>query len=65
MADKISIYTNSQSAVKPRDLRSNDKRVSALKRSYENAYGVGGSTLKSRRLRVGGASGRMSAASRV
>src|SRR5262249_6149567 len=35
---KISVYTNSQSAVKPRDLRSNDKRVLALKRAYENTY---------------------------
>jgi len=41
LADKISIYTNSQSAVKPRDLRSNDKRVLALKRSYENSYSTG------------------------
>jgi hypothetical protein len=38
MADKISVYTNSQSGVKPRDLRSNDKRVTALKRAYENTY---------------------------
>ncbi len=38
LADKISINTNSQSAVKPRDLRSNNKRVLALKRSYENTY---------------------------
>jgi hypothetical protein len=38
LADKISIYTNSQSAVKPRDLRSNDKRVLALKKAYESAY---------------------------
>jgi hypothetical protein len=37
LADKISIYTNSQSAVKPRDLRSNDKRVLALKKAYECA----------------------------
>jgi hypothetical protein len=41
LADKISIYTNSQSAVKPRDLRSNDKRVLALKRAYENAFPTG------------------------
>jgi hypothetical protein len=41
IADKISINTNSQSSVKPRDLRSNDKRVTALKTSYENAYGDG------------------------
>ncbi|MES2459889.1 MAG: AIPR family protein [Armatimonadota bacterium] len=38
LADKISINTNSQSAVKPRDLRSNDKRVNALKRAYEIRY---------------------------
>jgi hypothetical protein len=38
LADKISINTNLQSAVKPRDLRSNDKRVIALKRAYENTY---------------------------
>jgi len=41
LADKISIFTNSQSAVKPRDLRSNDKRVLGLKRSYEIAYPAG------------------------
>jgi hypothetical protein len=41
LADKISIYTNSQSAVKPRDLRSNDKRVLALKKAYEGAYPSG------------------------
>src|SRR5581483_2668194 len=41
LADKISIYTNSQSAVKPRDLRSNDKRVLALKTAYQNAYPTG------------------------
>ena len=34
-AGRISICTNSQSAVKPRDLRSNDRRVLAIKRSYE------------------------------
>jgi hypothetical protein len=38
LADRISINTNSQSAVKPRDLRSNDKRVLALKRAFENQY---------------------------
>jgi hypothetical protein len=38
VAEKISVNTNSQSAVKPRDLRSNDKRVLALKRAYENTY---------------------------
>ena len=37
-ADQISIATNSQSAVKPRDLRSNDRRVLALKRSYEEKF---------------------------
>jgi len=40
-ADKISINTNSQSAVKPRDLRSNDRRVLNLKRSYEQKYPAG------------------------
>lgn len=37
-ADKISINTNSQSAVKARDLRSNDKRVLALKKAFELKY---------------------------
>jgi hypothetical protein len=37
-ADKISIYTNLQSAVKARDLRSNDKRVLAIKKAYELKY---------------------------
>lgn len=40
-ADKISISTNSQSAVKPRDLRSNDKRVLNLKKSFEQRYPTG------------------------
>ncbi len=40
-ADKIIISTNSQSALKPRDLRSNDKRVLNLKRSYEQKYPKG------------------------
>jgi len=40
-ADKISISTNSQSAVKPRDLRSNDRRVLNLKRSFEQKYPTG------------------------
>jgi hypothetical protein len=40
-ADRISINTNSQSAVKPRDLRSNDKRVLNLKRTYEQKYPKG------------------------
>lgn len=37
-ADRISISTNSQSVVKPRDLRSNDKRVLNLKHSFEQAF---------------------------
>jgi hypothetical protein len=40
-ADKISINTNSQSAVKPRDLRSNDRRVLNLKKAYEQRYPQG------------------------
>ncbi|MBN3735157.1 AIPR family protein [Burkholderia sp. Tr-20390] len=40
-ADKISIYTNSQSAVKARDLRSNDKRVLSIKKAYELRYPTG------------------------
>jgi len=36
--DKISVNTNSQSAVKPRDLRSNDKRVLNIKKSFEQKY---------------------------
>lgn len=40
-ADLISINTNSQSAVKPRDLRSNDKRVLNLKRLFEQKYPQG------------------------
>src|SRR3989338_3153501 len=40
-ADKISINTNSQSAVKPRDLRSNDKRVLNLKKQFEMKYPSG------------------------
>jgi len=46
-AEKISISTNSQSAVKPRDLRSNDKRVLNLKRAFEQKYPQG--YLKSQR----------------
>lgn len=37
-ADKISTCTNSQSAVKARDLRSNDKSVLTLKKAYEQYY---------------------------
>ena len=40
-ADKISISTNSQSSIKPRDLRSNDKKVLNLKRSFEQRYNEG------------------------
>lgn len=40
-AEKISISTNSQSAVKARDLRSNDKRVLAIKKAYELRYPSG------------------------
>lgn len=40
-ADRISINTNSQSAVKPRDLRSNDKRVLNLKKQFEQKYPQG------------------------
>lgn len=38
LADKISINTNSQTAVKPRDLKSNDRIVLSLKRAYESMY---------------------------
>jgi AIPR protein len=40
-ADNISIFTNSQSAVKARDLRSNDKRVLAIKKAFELKYPSG------------------------
>ena len=40
-ADKISVSTNLQSAVKPRDLRSNDKKVLNLKRIFEQKYPQG------------------------
>jgi hypothetical protein len=39
--DKISTSTNSQSAVKARDLRSNDKRVLAMKKTFEQKYSNG------------------------
>ncbi len=39
--DSISTSTNSQSAVKTRDLRSNDKSVLAIKRSFEQFYSDG------------------------
>src|SRR5260370_19975614 len=38
LADGISINTNSQSAVKPRDLRSNDKVMVGLRRAFETRY---------------------------
>lgn len=37
-ADKITNSTNSQSAVKARDLRSNDKIVLSIKKNYEQVY---------------------------
>ena len=40
-ADRISTATNFQTAVKPRDLRSNDKRVLNLKRTFEQKYPQG------------------------
>ena len=40
-ADEISTYTNSQSAVKARDLRSNDKYVLAMKKAYEQHFADG------------------------
>lgn len=40
-ADKISISTNTQSNVNPRDLRSNDKRVLSLKKNFEQKYSQG------------------------
>jgi hypothetical protein len=38
LADRISTFTNSQSTVKPRDLRSNDQVMLSLKRAYETVY---------------------------
>lgn len=37
LSDQISINTNSQSAVKPRDLRSNDKFMRSIKKRYESS----------------------------
>jgi hypothetical protein len=37
-ADKIGTSTNSLSTVKPRDIRSNDKRVLAQKKAFEQRY---------------------------
>lgn len=39
--DRISINTNSQSAVKPRDLRSNDRIMVGLKKAFETRYSDG------------------------
>jgi hypothetical protein len=41
LGDRISINTNSQTAVKPRDLRSNDKVMVGLKRAFEVQYSDG------------------------
>lgn len=41
LGEQISINTNSQSAVKPKDLRSNDKYMKAIKKRYEHAVGDG------------------------
>ena len=40
-ADKITISTNFQTAVKPRDLRSNDRRVLRMKKLFEQRYPMG------------------------
>lgn len=40
-ADSISINTNTQSAVKARDLRSNNKQVLRMKKAYEQKYPTG------------------------
>ncbi len=41
LADRISVNTNSQTAVKPRDLRSNERVMVGLKRAYETRYSNG------------------------
>jgi len=41
LADRISVNTNSQTAVKPRDLRSNERVMVGLKRAYETRYATG------------------------
>ena len=38
LANNISINTNSQSVVKPRDLKSNDRIMLSIKRAYESTY---------------------------
>jgi hypothetical protein len=40
-ADHISVSTNSQSAVKPRDLRSNERRILSLKKIFGQKYPTG------------------------
>ena len=39
--DRISISTNSQSAVKPRDLRANDRVMVGFKRAFDTRYADG------------------------
>ena len=39
-ADSISINTNTQSAVKARDLRSNSKQILKLKKAYEAKFSI-------------------------
>lgn len=41
MGDRISINTNQQSVVKPRDLRSNDRVMVGLKKAFETRYSDG------------------------
>ena len=41
LADRISVNTNSQTAVKPRDLRSNDRVMVGLKKAYEARFSNG------------------------
>jgi len=38
LGDKISINTNTQTVVKPRDLKSNDRVMISIKRAYETMY---------------------------
>ena len=47
LGEAISINTNSQSAVKPRDLRSNDKHMRGIKKRYES--GVAGAYFMTKR----------------
>ena len=50
--DSISNNTNSQSTVKARDLRSNDKRILAMKKSYQQKYSNGQLLTKRGELRT-------------